>query len=210
MKTTIAINIGHKFVAIEAELIGIAGITLALHKTPSKSGWSVTDPKSGVAIHSCAETTEEARYAAAIKIGNYGVQALINKLATLSKAPPVDACEPYVAPAKLEKSIDHNSVIANIALVGNIDPAIVARVICSKGKNKGRLISTCPPVFGPKADKQAAAVWLGIQPNPFKVSVGKVLFLDKENQELCCRLGKIKWPAWLDADKASLVGLGVW
>ena len=209
-KTTIAINLGHKFVAIEAELVGIKGITLALHKTPGKSSWSVSDPRTGLAIHRKAVTKEAALHEAAVKIGKAGVQAVQNTINTTAKAPAVDTLEAYVAPVKQAPTINPAAVCCNISEVSGVDVTIIRRVICSKGKNIGRLLGTCPPVFGPKADKVAAAVWLGLQPNPFKVSVGKVLFLDKENQELALRLGKIKWPSWLDSDRAALESFGVW
>ena len=209
MKTTIAINIGHKFAAIKAEQISILGIPAGVHRRINKTGWAVTHIGTGLVLAKGVSRLE-AIASANVRVAHVGVDNVKDQIAKAEPAPAVDTLEAYVAPAKIENTVDRDAIISAIATRGQIDPAIVARIICSKGKNKGRLIATCPPIFGPKADKEAAAVWLGIQPNPFKVSVGKVLFLSFDLQELTLQLGKIEWPAWLDADKASLVALGVW
>lgn len=211
VKTTIAINLGHKFVAIEAETIEILQIPLALHTRPGHNTWNITDPRSGFALTTNKPTREAARFDVVIKIGTAGRDKVLSLIGAAPAAPAVETLQSYEAPVKpTAPTINVAAICETLAEKSGVDIAIIRRVISSKGKNAGRLLAACPPVFGPKKDPAAAAVWLGLQPNPFKVSVGKVLFLDKENQELTLRLGKIKWPAWLDADKAALVSFGVW
>jgi hypothetical protein len=206
----IAINLGSKFVAIEAEAVDIHGIPCAVHKGINKPGWSVSSVERGVALISKATSKALAIESARGAVG-FRKQDVVLGLAKYPKVPDVATLEDYVKPAKPSApTINVAAIITAIAQRGGIAEDLVARVICKQGKNRGRLISKCPPVFGPKKDPQAAAVWLGIQPNPFKVSPGKVLFLDNASQELCLRLGQIKWPGWLDADRAALESFGVW
>lgn len=210
MKTTIAIQFGNGFKAIKAEKLDIHGIPCAVHKAPSGNGWNVTFIQVGLAAVSHQRTKAYAiEYATdrIVRTGTDKVQALLLKQKT---APPVEGLEEHVRVIEEKTTVDVESIIAELAKRADVSAAVVKRIICPKGKNTGRLIAKCPPVFGPKADTEGAAVWLGLQPNPYKVSVGKVLFLPRELQETCTRLAAIKWPSWLDSDRANLESFGVW
>lgn len=56
----------------------------------------------------------------------------------------------------------------------------------------------------------AAAAWLAMQPNGYKISIGAIMFLSDEQKALYDKLDKFKYPAWLDRDKEILSNLGVW
>lgn len=212
MKTTIAIrNQNSKAFAIDADIVQIEGFTCGVHRNVAGNGWACTFVGKAIAAAIITGGTKQSVIdLATSRIQRAGVEGVKAKLALVEDAPALEGLPRWEAPVKEAPTVNIQSIINAISDRSGVSSEIVRRVICSKGKNQGRLLAACPPVFGPKKDPVAAAVWLGLQPNPFKVSVGKVLFLDKENQELALRLGKIKWPAWLDSDRAALESFGVW
>ncbi len=212
VKTTIAIrNQNSKAFAIDADIVEIEGFTCGVHRNVKGNGWACTFVGKAIAAAVITGGTKAAVVELATsRIQRAGVEAVQAKLDLVPDAEPIEGLPRWEAPAKEAPTVNVTQIINAISDRSGVSSEIIARVICSKGKNAGRLLATCPPVFGPKADPAGAAVWLGLQPNPWKVSVGKILFLPKEQQEVCVQLGKIKWPAWLDSDKAALVAFGVW
>ena len=64
--------------------------------------------------------------------------------------------------------------------------AAAVRASCaSRGKHKGRLLSTCPSRWrAPGPDAEAAWLALMVDANPYKASVGRILMLNPEQRAL--------------------------
>lgn len=89
-----------------------------------------------------------------------------------------------------------------------VDYAALQRVVCSRGRNAGRLLATCPAIWGPNADHAAAAIWMGMQPNPWKMKFSAVM-LPEPHKSTMYALSRFKFPRWLDKDLSALAGMGV-
>lgn len=217
MKTNhqkIAVNNGQTFLAVPVTgSCNILGIELVLHKAINKAGWSLTDHHTGLAIVAGWNKggVEGVKAEAQRRIALKGSAAVRSLILQQPAAPPVETLADYVlSPKPTTEKVNVVRIIEALAKATDLPQELVARVIRKSGKHAGRLLDKCPAVFGANADAEAAAVWLGIQPNPFKVSVYKVLSLSGANRDLTLRLSKKMFPAWLDSDKAKLIDLGVW
>ena len=105
------------------------------------------------------------------------------------------------------------TIAAAIAAACNLSPDerdAVARAIASRGKHAGRLLARCPADWGPRRDPLAAAAWLGLQPNPWRIFVGRVILQTEEQTLLFSKLAGRPWPVQLDRDAAALSAAGVW
>jgi len=69
-----------------------------------------------------------------------------------------------------------------------------------------RLLKKAPSAM---SDPLAFAAWNGLQPNPYKLSIGGCLFLDAEASTFVRDLSTVKWPASFDKDMSALRGLGL-
>ena len=85
------------------------------------------------------------------------------------------------------------------------------KAICTRGKNKGRLLAKCPPV-----DTDEAAAWQAVMTfaNPYKVGFGHLFFMSKERQELYEYMTNTFRESGvdlrkMDRDRAALDSLGV-
>jgi hypothetical protein len=211
MKTTIAINLGHTFVAIEAELVGIKGLTLALHKTVGKSGWSISDPRTGFAVHSGAPSKESALHEAAVKIGKAGVQAVKNSILAQPKAPATNTLKHH-CPVVKPKAVKAN-IPAIVEAIHNTVPLTEreqAAVVTALNSRTGQLKAKSPSAFGTPDEQLACAAWQGLQPNGYKIGTLSCICLRGEARELFEKLSKVRWPAALDKDKLALLALGAW
>lgn len=87
------------------------------------------------------------------------------------------------------------------------------QAIAQKGKHKGKLLARCP-----RMNTDAAAAWQGamLVVNPYKVSVGRLMFMSQEQRSLMNEV-----TAWFeriprdhmlasDRDRKILSKLGVW
>lgn len=84
--------------------------------------------------------------------------------------------------------------------------------ITTRGKNKGLLLAKCPP-----SHTLAAAAWQGatLVCNPYKASIGSMLFMTAEQREIRDEIVAVLdavSPALrrLDRDRNALETLGVW
>lgn len=102
------------------------------------------------------------------------------------------------------------AAVARIAGLTPDEQAAVERVICTRGKNRGRLLRSCPPGWGDKADPLAAGAWTGLQPNHYRIGAFRLVLLPREAQALAVKLATYQWPSWLDASRAKLEAAGVW
>jgi hypothetical protein len=211
MKTAIAINIGHKFVAVEAEIIEILGITVGIHKTVGKSGWTVTEIETGVALAKSSGSRVEVIALANVRIATATPDKVRGLLTKQPKAPAVDTLEAHVVKVKVKTTLsDIASIldaIHNTVPLTDRERTAVYRALNSR---TGQLKAKAPSAFGDADERLAAAAWHGLQPNAFKVGVVSVLALRGESQDLFNRLSKVRWPAALDKDKAALLALGAW
>lgn len=85
--------------------------------------------------------------------------------------------------------------------------------VAKRGKNKGQLLANCPP-----SNTLAAAAWQAamLTCNPYKASIGAILFFTDEQRAVYREVEKIfdLMPRGaikqLDRDRATLERLGVW
>jgi hypothetical protein len=212
MKTKIAINLGHKFVAIEAFPITIEGLDLALHKTLGKSGWTITHPGTGVALGKSSISKQEVENLAYQRIvTNGGAENVLVKLAQLPKAPAVETLELHkpVVKAPAAKA-DIPAIVAAIHNTVPLTDREKAAVVTALNSRTGQLKAKSPSAFGNADEQLACAAWQGLQPNGYKVGIFSCISLRGEAKDLFERLSKVRWPAALDKDKAALVALGAW
>lgn len=104
------------------------------------------------------------------------------------------------------------AVIIGMAQLSPEDETALKAAIGKKGKYAGYLLAKCP------SGDAAAAAWQGavMACNPYKVSIGKVLFMSEDNRKLMERitvaLDRVPKAELinLDYDRQSLTELGVW
>jgi hypothetical protein len=211
MKTTIAVNLGHKFVAIEAEIIEVLGFTIGIHKTVNSNGWTGTHTGTGIAFCSRRKNRLDCIERVTDLITRRGVDKVreqIQKLAP-TPAPAVETLEAHVVKVKAPAAkADIPAIVAAINNTVPLSDREKAAVVTALNSRTGQLKAKSPSAFD--GDGLACAAWQGLQPNAFKVSVGACLFLHGESRDLFERLSKVRWPAALDKDKAALVALGAW
>lgn len=210
MKTAIKTPAG--FQVIEAQPIQVLGLDLAIHRTPGKSGWSVTYPATGYALVSKQGTRELARSEALLRLNSYGVEKAVSLLDQHPKAPPVDTLPDYVEPPKapahtadIVKLVD--LVAKTVGGLSEDEKQAVARALNSR---TGRLKAKSPSAFGDAAERLACAAWQGLQPNGFKLGTFSIMSLRGEASKLYEKLSAVQWPDAFDKDKSALVAAGVW
>lgn len=204
---TITIALGGKYAAIEAEPLKIAGIPLAIHKSVRGKGWTISDPGSGYALGH-GETKEKARYAVAIKIGSQdGAKLVQARLSELRKAPEPHTVQAFRRPTPVVKAgADIRAIIDHVdKAVGGLTEQERGAVARALNTTTGRLKAKCPPGL-----TLAAAAWQGLQPNPHKVSVGRVMLFKGESRDLIDKLTRVQWPAEFDKDMHALKKMGAW
>jgi hypothetical protein len=211
MKTTIAVNLGHKFVALEAELSDILGIKVGVHKTLNKSGWTVTEISTGFALAKSSVSRVEAVALANVRIATATPDKVRDLLAKQPKAPAVETLEAHVVKVKPKTTLsDIASILDAIHNTVPLSDRERTAVFQALNSRTGQLKAKSPSAFGTPEERLACAAWQGLQPNAFKVSIYSAIYLKGEARDLFDRLVKIKWPAALDKDKAALVALGAW
>lgn len=105
------------------------------------------------------------------------------------------------------------AVIIGMAQLSAEDETALRAAIGRKGKYAGFLLAKCP-----NGDCQGAAAWQGamMAVNPYKVSVGRALFMSEDNRKLMERitaaLDRVPKAELinLDYDRQTLTELGVW
>lgn len=187
---------------IEASPVAVCGLDLAIHRTPGKPGqWTISCPRCGLALGH-GDTRENAVTSLAERIDRTGAEKTAALLAAQPDAEP--AAVRYEQPVREKAAVDVRAIAAAIAERAGVPVALAEAVLATKGKNAGRLLARCP-----QGDFESA-LWLAVQPNPFKVGIGRVLFLRGAARELFDRVSRLRWPVWLDSDASALVNLGVW
>ena len=187
-------------------------LDLAIHKSVTGNGWSITSPYCGKVIAK-GPTAKAARNALREVLERFGVDRVQFGIDNSPQAPPVEELEPAPAPPAKPPRIDHNSIgqivkaIADRAGLNDSETDAVWRALTSKGRNAGRLLSKPP---SRQVDELANAAWNGLQPNPWKVQPTTLLFADGAGQDLLNKLVKHAWPSYLDRDAATLKALNVW
>ena len=203
MKTTITIKLPKGNFRIAAESVIIWGLALAIHHTPGKPGrWTVSCPRCGMALGH-GSTRVQAEGVTEQRIGEAGrdkVEALLAAQPAVVQS-EVDWVEPVRVMAP---TINVDAIAITIAERVGVAVEPVRAALSGSGKHAGRLLSKCP------SEELAAAAWQAIQPNPFKVSIGRLFFLRGEAKVLFDKLSAHDWPDWLDRDKHALVRFGVW
>jgi hypothetical protein len=214
MKIKIAIAFKGTFKSIEAEAVTIWGIPFGIHRTPGRSGWSVTHPYTGLALQSGAATREKARQSVEDSIGAYGNEKVSALLAARPQAPPVNTLEPYTEPV-LEATVkpDLTRIVDLIAeTCGGLDSRERVAVLRALNSRTGQLKAKSPSAFGDSDERLAAAAWQGLQPNGYKLGMVTIFAIGHhaDSQALWSKLTRFQWPAAFDKDKAALVAAGVW
>jgi hypothetical protein len=105
-----------------------------------------------------------------------------------------------------QRALSVLSAIANRAELTETERGYLWGAIVTRGNRAGQLKRRMPS--GACGLSQAA--WLGVQPNPWKVSFSALVFLRGDEKALYEKLARFNWPGWLDQDRAELVSLGVW
>ena len=86
----------------------------------------------------------------------------------------------------------------------------IAAACVSRGKRKGCLLASCPP-----ATSNAAIAWqaLMMKANPYKVSLGQLLFMTDEQRAMYDAIANAIANVdvrGMDKDRIALEGLGAW
>jgi hypothetical protein len=86
----------------------------------------------------------------------------------------------------------------------------IAAACVSRGKRKGCLLASCPP-----ATSNAAIAWqaLMMKANPYKVSIGQLLFMAEEQRAIYDAITDAIADVdvrGMDKDRIALEGLGAW
>lgn len=211
MKTTIAINIGHSFVAIEANITEVLGIPVGIHKTIDKHGWSVTDLSTGIALAKSSISRAEAVTLANLRVSTATVEAVKAKLAAFPAAPATNTLKhhcPVVKPKAVKINIP--TIVEAIHNTVPLTEREQAAVVTALNSRTGQLKAKSPSAFGTTHEQLACAAWQGLQPNGYKIGTFSCICLRGEARELFEKLSKVRWPAALDKDKAALVAIGAW
>ena len=191
-------------------------LPLALCRRLQRRGWAVVHRPSGqVVAH--GSTRARAALAAADLLDRRGPARVAAELAALSTAP---ATAPVAPPRKpLRRAQEGTAPEAVLAAVLRLQPDLdaaeqraVLGALAGQGRFRGQLLAKCPPVTGPRRNVLAAAAWVGLPPNPWKVPAWSALLLRTEAPaaRLLARLLPHRWPAWLDRDAHALQRVGVW
>lgn len=207
MKIAIQFPSGYK--AIEAQPITLSGLDLAIHRTPGKTGWSITHPRTGYALVSKQGSKELARTEAALRLNSYGVDKALGLLEKYPSAPAVETLPDYEAPTKPAKA-DVGRIVDLVAGVVPLTERERAAVVRALNSRTGQLKAKAPSAFGDEDEALAAGAWQGLQPNGFKVGIVSVFSLRGEARDLYEKLSAVQWPAAFDKDKLALVNAGVW
>lgn len=208
----IAINLGTGFKAIEAEPVTVLGLDLAIHKTPGKSGWSITYPRSGCALASKQPSREMAKAEVVARLQSYGFDRAVSILDKQPAAPPVDTLPDYVTPVKVKTApVDVAKIVDLVGrMVGGLSDAEKQAVSSALNSRTGRLLAKAPSAFGSEAEQLASAAWNGLQPNGYKLKTFSIFTFRGEALALFDKLSKVRWPDAFDKDKSALVAAGVW
>lgn len=217
-KQKIAINMERGYKAIDAWVTTIEGCKVAVHRDPRRvTHWSVSDVATGLRVlggKSC--TTRPAALAAAKeRILKHGVAAYKRAVENNPAAPDPKTVEPMEVkpPPPAVRMIDVKALAHKIARVvpGGLEEKEVEAVGRALSRLNGKLKSKCPSAY---SDPMAAAAWQGLQPNTFKVTMGKTFVIrnleDPAPRILFDKLFAINWPTVLDKDAEALKEMGVW
>lgn len=210
-KPFVAIYLGtyNGFKKIPCETIHGYPVACSIHKSIGRAGWSVTAARCGIVI--CRGKTKPEALGKLAEIVETRHETLVKHVNAQPAAPSLESLPEYKAPAKGEVSkVDVEKIVVAIADRAGLNEderKAVRRALAGHGKNAGRLLAKSPSAF---TDPAGCAAWQGLQPNPFKTSIVSCLYLRGEAKDLLLKLAALKWPAWLDADKAALINLGVW
>lgn len=86
--------------------------------------------------------------------------------------------------------------------------AAMIRAFSSRGKRRGYLLSRAPSA---DIDPMGFAAWQGMQPNPYKLSIGGAIMLrEPESREFMRILSRYRFPGCLDYDRDQLEKMGAW
>ena len=100
-----------------------------------------------------------------------------------------------------------------MAVISDTAARALRDAVATRGKHKGMLLAKCPA-----SNTLAAAAWQAAQmhANPYKVSIGAVLFFSEEQRaiyheltgifETLCKGRRLAW----DRDREALQALGAW
>lgn len=212
MKITIKLLSG--FYALSAEPIEILGFNFALHRTLNKSGWTITEPRSGLALVTKAKSREQARASVLDKINTLGVDKFRTLVGQHSSLPNPEGLPEYVAQVKPKPvKADISKIVELVAnSVGGLSDAEKIAVARALNSRTGQLKAKAPSAFGDAEERLAAAAWQGLQPNGYKIGLVSVFAIGHhaDSQALWEKLCKHRWPAAFDKDKLALVNAGVW
>ena len=90
--------------------------------------------------------------------------------------------------------------------------AAIRGALVQKGPHRGRLLRQCP-----RSGTDAEAAWQALEAsaNPYKVSVGRLLFMAADSRELFLEIDRYLSATrtdvrGLDSDRSALEALGAW
>ena len=104
------------------------------------------------------------------------------------------------------KSKTWETITTTLASQGiTLPPEAITNGAKAFNSKNGQLQKTAP-----RGNPWALAVWIGCQPNPHKVPVGRLMLMEDEPKAVCLQLSQFAWPAALDPDMNALVRMGTW
>jgi hypothetical protein len=210
IEISVAVN-SQQWRKVQARLIPNLGPTpVALHRTLNRPGWSLTATVCGWVI--CRGPTQQAC------LQNYRelltTRSELEILTRVSQVPPAPGPDGLALVEKEARNFqpkwaaeDVADAITARAGLTPTEREAVLRALSKAGRTVGRLLKNPPVGY---RDSLAQAAWNGLQPNPYKIQTGSILFARGEDEILLKKLLAKTWPVWLDTDAAALVDLGVW
>jgi hypothetical protein len=167
----------------------------------NKSEWTVTDQRTGMGFCHGKTRCEAIEKANELYL-SLGLDVISDKVRSFPIAPLPENCDPFIAKGKIKRS-DLGTIVSAIEKVIPLTENQRIAVLGALSPITGRLRSKRP-------QGMAGAAWQGMQPNPWKISVGAFMFTTDEGQGLTEKLSRYRWPACLDIDAHKLAEMGVW
>jgi len=171
---------------------------VGIHKTVGGRDWSITHVRTGRRFLS--RTTRKAAIAWAEDFSLTEEQTEILK--RTESAPPLEEANPLPKPEPKTRP-DIDAIVDAVNQVVTLSDRERKAVRDALSSRSGRLKASAP------VESWAKAAWNGLQPNPWKIQIGAMMFLPDEERSLLNRLSKHTWPVALDKDIEALSRMGV-
>ena len=171
---------------------------VGIHKTVGGRDWSITHVRTGRRFLS--RPTRKAAIAWAEEFNL--TEGQIEILKGTESAPPLEEANPLPKPESKPRP-DIDAIVDAVNQVVTLSDRERKAVRDALSSRSGKLKANAP------VESWAKAAWNGLQPNPWKIQIGALMLLPKEERSLCNRLSEHAWPVALDKDIEALTRMGV-